>query len=66
MHITVVKDVTSSLSIDVSGLWSPVQARKVIEALRYEAEELGVQLVPVDVTEFGMEHRRVVIALCSC
>lgn len=36
------------LSIDVSGEWSPRQARAVQDALREELRSQGLRLVPID------------------
>lgn len=51
------------LSIDPSGEWSPVQARKVLEIINPEAESRGIRYKVIDVSTF--EKRRVLlIAYC--
>lgn len=50
------------LTIDPSGLWSPVKARKVIEILNPQAKAFGIEFVAIDVTTFDMPHRRVLLS----
>jgi len=45
--------VQQGLSVDIRGVWSPVQARKVLEIIQPEAWALGLEVVIIDVTAFG-------------
>lgn len=47
----------SPLSVDITGEWSPRQARAVHQALAEEIQKLGLVLLMVDVTTIGGPQR---------
>jgi len=49
------------LSVNPSGEWSPVQARKVLEIIQPEAAIRGLYFQPVDITTMSMPHRRLIL-----
>jgi hypothetical protein len=49
------------LTIDPSGFWSPVQARKVLEIINPQARLFGIEFIALDITSFGMPHRRLML-----
>lgn len=53
-----------SFSIDLRGEWSPRQAFHVMEAVRPEAEALGLMVAPVNVSTHGGPARVLILVLC--
>lgn len=50
-----------ALTIDPSGEWSPVQARKVLEIIQPQAIEMGIYFNAIEVTTFVSKFRRMIL-----
>jgi hypothetical protein len=53
----------AGLSIDIRGLWSPVQARHVLKIITPQARLMGLEPITLDVTTLGMPVKRYLIHL---
>jgi len=51
-----------AFSVDPRGQWSLRQAKKVLEIISPEAAKLGIEFVPVEITDMSMPHRRVILS----
>lgn len=56
--------VPNTLSIDISGEWSPRQADDVIDALHSELGALGMTIEKLDITCLGSNQRVVLQVIC--
>lgn len=52
------------LSVDPSGVWSPRQAKAVLDVIRDEARAMGLVFEPIEITMMGGPRRMLLTAFC--
>jgi hypothetical protein len=55
--------VTINFTVDPRGRWSPVQLKHVLAIIEPEADEIGIDLIPIEMTEHQFPIRRYLIVL---